>query len=352
MAGFAAGSTISILVSSGEAVFAGTRDGIYKTADSGTTWGKLTGENDTINHATVRGIAVRDTLMFVALTYNFNGIIYKSEDSGKNWKRCGNGFPPDITFMYSVVISGNNVLAGASGGIFYSTDTGESWQPSNLTSGSVIKMSVTENYVYAVLESGGVYRSSDDGITWTPSFDPPSAFFTGLTALGNIAYTSLFDDGIYYTTDNGNNWFPAGFPTGASGYAVEFVPAEPGMVLAGTNIEPNNYIYASFNNSHNFVPYSEGLGVHAIAEALTSNDSYAFAGTAYNGVWRRPLPGVTSVNNSKSEKPDNFSLKQNYPNPFNPETTIEYSIPKMSGTYFFQIKTEDFTSTKKMLLLK
>jgi hypothetical protein len=209
-----------------------------------------------------------------------------------------------------------------------------------------------------------------------------------MTALENYAYAGMSNNGAYYTTDNGDTWYPAGFPTGTSVYTIKFIPAVPGMVLAGTDIEPN-YIYASFGHSHNFSPYSEELGVNAITEALTSNDLYAFAGTDYNGVWRLPLPGVTAINN-KPEIPENFSLKQNYPNPFNPTTTIEYSIPEgkvvtlkvynslgqevqtlvnsyqnagtheidfdasdlSSGIYYYRMEAGNFKQVRKMLLIR
>jgi hypothetical protein len=98
---------------------------------------------------------------------------------------------------------------------------------------------------------------------------------------------------------------------------------------------------------------------------------------------------VVNVNESNSV-PGKFTLDQNYPNPFNPSTTIHYELPKngfvkltvfdalgrivktlvnekqpagtydisfdgsnlSSGVYFYRFETENFLSSKKMLLIK
>ncbi|MCE1164685.1 MAG: Omp28-related outer membrane protein [Bacteroidetes bacterium] len=101
--------------------------------------------------------------------------------------------------------------------------------------------------------------------------------------------------------------------------------------------------------------------------------------------------GVTLTGiNGQPEVPTKFELGQNYPNPFNPVTNIRFAIPKngnaslkiydvtgklvatyleghvnagyynaeingnelSSGVYFYTLKTEGFTETKKMMLIK
>jgi hypothetical protein len=145
----------------------------------------------------------------------------------------------------------------------------------------------------------------------------------------------------------------------------------------------------SYNNGTSYSPYSEGLFENASVEAFAVNDTFMFAGTDYNGVWRRLRPGVVKVQ-TQQNIPEEFSLSQNYPNPFNPTTTIQYSIPvsgnvKMtvynslgevvatlvndfkeagvykvnfsvknltSGIYIYRLDSGNYSSVKKMILLK
>ncbi|MFQ5601977.1 MAG: T9SS type A sorting domain-containing protein [bacterium] len=99
---------------------------------------------------------------------------------------------------------------------------------------------------------------------------------------------------------------------------------------------------------------------------------------------------VVAVEEQLSNNPAQFRLEQNYPNPFNPSTTIQFSLPEKSlvslrifnisgqevislvsekltagqyqidwdasgqasGVYYYQLQTEEFLQTKKLLLLK
>ena len=102
------------------------------------------------------------------------------------------------------------------------------------------------------------------------------------------------------------------------------------------------------------------------------------------------LSSITTDITNSSNLPTEYNLDQNHPNPFNPSTTISYALPMSSyvtlkvydingsevktlvskeqsggyysvtfdasslssGLYFYTIISENFTSTKKMILLK
>ena len=125
-------------------IYAGTYNGIWKSTNRGHTWTDSSNglppeqwpftiaideENPDIMYATTKngqnkGFMDRNS---------FGGVVVKSTDGGKSWKKIMNGLQ-DMSEYYSLIIhpdSHNLLFLSSSYGVFASMDSGESWHPMN-----------------------------------------------------------------------------------------------------------------------------------------------------------------------------------------------------------------------------
>ena len=289
MNGFPAGSSITSMLFNGRNVYAGTRDGLYRSSDNGETWTELPGTNDTINYGTVRGLCEQDGIVYAGVTFQFNSTVYKSTDQGDTWIRSGNGLPTDLTFINSMASSGNNMVAATDVGIYYSSDNGDNWYLSGFPLDFVEDMSASDGHIYAIRQFVGIYRSDNDGVSWYLVLNAVADHIS-MAAYNSHVYVGSFFEASIYSPNYGNSWFQSyGFPSETAVFG--FCPLDDNTVLAGTDVA-SNYIYESTDGGNYFFPFSEELGPNAVTEFFTSNDTFIFAGTDYNGVWRRLRPGV------------------------------------------------------------
>jgi len=148
----------------------------------------------------------------------------------------------------------------ASGGVFKTTDAGESWLPitdGQVPLGSTGSIAVAEsdpNVVYLgtgsddirsnVSTGRGVYRSNDAGATWSfiglrnvgqigaVRIDPRDPNTVYVAAIGD-AFSDSPDRGVYKTTDGGKNWRKVLFLSDSVGAAdLELQPGSPNVIYA------------------------------------------------------------------------------------------------------------------------
>ncbi|HWA05352.1 MAG TPA: T9SS type A sorting domain-containing protein, partial [Ignavibacteria bacterium] len=210
---------------------------------------------------------------------------------------------------------------------------------------------------------------------------------TGFIATATYpAYTPL----ILKTTNSGDNWTSYNINNQIDLMDIQFINDNTGFVVGGAY--PYYYytlLLKTTNSGLNWFNLSPGT-VNGLMSMQFFSDSIGYVVGAGGTILYTTNGGITFVNHSSSNIPKGYFLSQNYPNPFNPLTNIKFDIPKRSyvkisihdilgkeisvlvneelnagtfevnwdasnfpsGVYFYKIETEEFSESKKMVLVK
>ena len=182
-----------------------------------------------------------------------------------------------------------------------------------------------------------------------------------------------------------------------SPFSVKFYKGDPNnggtfiaQTLVDTTIAARGYANVSVKWP---IPLSQNLDSVRIYAVIDEENAVTNEVHNNNNIGWAPAVGfgsIVGVENEQNGIPEKFELYQNYPNPFNPSSTIKFQLSSSgkaslivynilgqevqtlvngflnsgtyavqfngaelaSGVYFYRLQTDNFTETKKMMLIK
>lgn len=366
---------------------------IYRTRNGGRSWEMQYSSEGGYYYETLNAIAFADSLIgYCVGEKSSKGFLLKTSDGGDSWT------PQSLAFdgLYDIhMISGETGwLVGESGLILRTFNGCKTFEylTSNVTDNIYDVFFLDENYGWAVTYAQTVLRTSDGGINWEASQFSSSYYQDGMCVffIDNLTGFLGSTEGLFKSTDGGINWGPVSLTTNQYIYDIFFTTNKQGWILAnnssysygggiyyttdGGNIWNVELVSSENLYSLSFIPEGPGWAVGSNGSILT-----------YNG------GGAIAIDYEEATTtPGSYKLYQSYPNPFNPSTKISFDIPERSyvelklfdilgrelitmvdeskeagryqidlnmrefasGTYFYRIKANNFTDTKKLMLVK
>lgn len=382
---------------------------------------------------------------FTGIVVANNGVILKTIDGGDNWFIV-NTINKNLELKDVVMINNETVfICGGDGKIFKSTNGGIDFELNvqSPNSNTIKKMMFLDNQTGYAVSDKYFHKTNDGGQNWFHSLDtiqytnlssfhfidsqtgwrifqgtrffPPQLFnekFVQKTTNGGISWTSIysaysqpvfgeiffidpmkgfiviqnsFNEYLYRSTDGGISWDNAYTNLSGENRSIYFINSTFGWAVGSFGV-----VRYSSNSGNNWTGQVSNTNSHLNKIFFINENTGWIVGN--NGVIFKTTTGglITSITNSSSELPTEYSLHQNYPNPFNPETSISFDIPVKtnvelkvynsigkevtvliqtsldagthsillnanslpSGVYFYKLTAGEYRQSRKLLLLK
>ncbi|MFZ1289661.1 MAG: YCF48-related protein [Melioribacteraceae bacterium] len=317
-----------------------------------------------------------------------NGRMYNTSDGGINWQEYL--FAESLNEMGYRIAKGiyyidnaRRIIIAQYGRILYTLDGGITWTKSDsVTAWDLNDISFANDEVgYVVVDRGTLLKTTDSGISWSvlPINTGNHLYGVNFTDANNGIVVGIYGM-ILKTTNGGLSWNEQQSGTYNHLFKVKFDNENNGMVIGefGT-------ILKTSDGGKTWIREESGTSVNL--NDVSIKDSIAMTVGDFGTILKKSGQ-ITTLDCTKI--PHEYFLSQNFPNPFNPGTTIEYSVPQKSqvtlkvydllgreittlineeksvgnysvkfdgsnltsGIYFYKIISGNYSSIKKMIVLK
>jgi photosystem II stability/assembly factor-like uncharacterized protein len=247
---------IAVAESDPKVIVLGALDGVFRSADGGQHWQKISLGHAEIKNVESIAIDRRDSHIIYAGTWH---LAWKTSDGGASWRRVQDGIIDDSD-VFSIVVDESNsqtVFASACSGIYKSVDAGHRFQR-------------MENIPFSARRTRVLKQDPSD----------PAAVYAGTT------------EGLWLTRDSGATWKRVTSPEVVVN-DVLIDPRNSRRVLLATD---RGGVLASEDGQLNFVSSNSGFTHRYISSILMDNDDLD---TIYVGVVNdRELGGVFVSNDA------------------------------------------------------
>lgn len=367
---------------------AGTRDrlnGVWQTPQS-----VVSGSEETVKEK----LLVRGSTLFMFYSkWNFNGGLITNDLVYRTRSVSGTTWSSPITLAYTIEESGNAF---------------------NVTKTSDNNVHVVI-YPEEAEESYGLVHRTYNGSSWSSAVlldnDPRYGRNVGFTSVSNDLFLTFMrgsDNYLRYKQNNQNPLAPTGLVISSQNYHPRLdwnANAEPDIYqyIVEKYVGPDlgwvqltqtaNRYYVDLTESYCSAPPPQQCEAgHWVYYRIKAVDVQSLMSNPSGSVGTYVLGGAPykAGSGSSEDVVYNYELDQNYPNPFNPSTTINFSIKENSnvslkvfdilgnevaslvderkapgnysvtfnakelpsGIYVYRLIANDFTSTKKLMLVK
>ena len=335
----------------------------------------------------------------VANEFLFSGTtILTTTNGGSEW--TSEIFPDSSKFFRTIYFrdSLNGFMGGFGGAIYKTSNSGNSWYPTNIDTSEYSGYPVSRITFSSPLNgfacggyidiAGVIWRTIDGGFNWSAGNFSPEPFYDFYVKdqYNLISAGGDFEYGVQIcnTSDAGANWKYSSLELFGQAYSVDFRTPNEGWMALGYS--RNWAVTYDSGSTWISIPVTDSADLYSV----DFTDSLHGWAVGDHGVILKYVPVSSGIGSHNEALPESLYLEQNYPNPFNPVTNLEFGISDLgfvslrvydalgkevavlvnenknpgrykvdfdgsglaSGIYFYQLTSGNFTETRKMNLIK